>query len=507
MTSGAGLLAATEHVVEQASVALDGSPDAERVHRLGSRLREPLRVAIAGTVKAGKSTLLNALVGEQLAPTDAGECTRIVTWYREGLTYRAHITPRGRAPVATRLTRDGGAIDVDLQGWAPEDIDHLDVEWPSAALRTLTLIDTPGLASLSADVSARSSAFLTPDDEEATPADAVLYLMRRAHPADARFLEAFHDQAAARATPVNAIGVLARADEIGAGRLDALAAAGSIAARWRDEASVRRLVQTVLPVAGLIAATAATLAEMEHRALAQVAALPGDDRDQLLLTADRFATRPLELDLPAEARTHLLDRLGIFGVRLSVELIRAGTAPHASSLASHLHVLSGMQDLGEVLATQFTARRDALKARSVLLALRPLVADVPGAAGERLRGEVERILAGAHELAELRLLAEHRAGHVTLPTDDAVEVERLLGANGTTPAARVGLPPEAEPGEIRAALLAAIARWRAREESPVATRDQALAARTLVRSCEGALAQVGEASPGPSGAASSEFTQ
>ena len=39
------------------------------------RLDEPLRVAIAGKVKAGKSTLLNALVGEQVAPTDAGECT------------------------------------------------------------------------------------------------------------------------------------------------------------------------------------------------------------------------------------------------------------------------------------------------------------------------------------------------------------------------------------------------------------------------------------------------
>ena len=52
------------------------------------RLDEPLRVAIAGRVKAGKSTLLNALVGERLAATDAGECTRIVTWYRNALGYR-----------------------------------------------------------------------------------------------------------------------------------------------------------------------------------------------------------------------------------------------------------------------------------------------------------------------------------------------------------------------------------------------------------------------------------
>jgi len=49
------------------------------LQELSARLTGPLRLAIAGKIKAGKSTLLNALVGEELAPTDAGECTRIVT--------------------------------------------------------------------------------------------------------------------------------------------------------------------------------------------------------------------------------------------------------------------------------------------------------------------------------------------------------------------------------------------------------------------------------------------
>ena len=79
-----------------AARATPGAAGAARLQAVLDRLDEPLRVAIAGKVKAGKSTLLNALVGEELAPTDAGECTRIVTWYRDGITYRVDAPARRR---------------------------------------------------------------------------------------------------------------------------------------------------------------------------------------------------------------------------------------------------------------------------------------------------------------------------------------------------------------------------------------------------------------------------
>ncbi len=56
---------------------------------------------------------------------------------------------------------------------------------------------------------------LTADDGAPSVADAVLYLLRHAHASDVRFLEAFHDDELAKGTPVNAVGVLSRADEIG----------------------------------------------------------------------------------------------------------------------------------------------------------------------------------------------------------------------------------------------------------------------------------------------------
>ena len=106
-----------------------------------------------------------------------------------------------------------------------------------------------------------------PDDEE-TPADAVVYLMRHLHASDVEFLRAFHDTEVSRPSPVNAIGVLSRADEIGVGRLDSMASARRIAARLGTDPNVRRLVQSVVPVAGLLAETAVTLTEERGRAAA-----------------------------------------------------------------------------------------------------------------------------------------------------------------------------------------------------------------------------------------------
>ena len=178
-------------LVDQAATAYAGSAGEPIVADLRARLDEPLRVAIAGKVKAGKSTLLNALVGEALAPTDAGECTRIVTWYRNGTTYKAGLERRDGSVTPARFTRDGGALDVHLDGVPADDVARLIVEWPSSSLAEMTLIDTPGIGSLTDDATARTRAFLAPSEEVHTPADAVLYLMRHLHSSDARFLEAF----------------------------------------------------------------------------------------------------------------------------------------------------------------------------------------------------------------------------------------------------------------------------------------------------------------------------
>jgi Dynamin family len=487
-----GLRESVRAVLQRAVDTYRDSPDALRWlrHHL-DRYDEPLRLAIAGKVKAGKSTLLNALVGEVIAPTDAGECTKVVTWYQDGHAPTVMLYPHTGQPRQLRIERDSGALRIDMAEPA-DTVDRLEVTWPSTSLRSTTLIDTPGIASLSLDVSARSERFLAPEDAP-TAADAVLYLMRHLHSADMRFLESFHDKGVARAAPVNTIAVLSRADEVGVGRVDALRSARRIAARYRTDETLRAFCQTVVPVAGLLAVTGRTMRQDEYAALAALAKLPAEQLDALLLTVDRFVATDggdTAADLSAATRTALLDRFGMFGLRLSTTLIRQGVGD-AATLAAELVQRSGLVELREVLASQFTARRDVLKARSALIALDEVLRRDPRPAATPLAVEVERILAGAHEFAELRLLSDLRGRVLRPPKEQAQEAERLIGGDGSAPNQRLGLPPDAGRDELRAVALDRLTAWRRRAESPMSSRAMANAARVVVRSCEGILAGLG----------------
>jgi hypothetical protein len=345
-----------------------------------------------------------------------------------------------------------------------------------------------GSSTLAAALQALRGAFTVLDapalDDEITPhavrrargdADAVLYLLRRPHGMDVAALRALHSHPIARSAPVSCVAVLSRADEFGAGRVDALISARQLARRYRRTAPLRDWCQDVVAVAGLTATAALTLSEAEFAAIGALAALDREALEPHLLSADRFARPDCPLPLPAGQRAELLTRFGLFGLRLSTTLVRRGANSRAD-LAGQLLRRSGLEDLHESIEQHLLAHADLLRAQSALVALDMVLRSEPNEAGEQLATELDRILAAAHELQELRLLAALRTGRVHLPEQLLAEAVRLLGGNGADVTLRLAGTEDPT---------GAAARWQALAANPVLDRTQRRAAAIVARSCEG----------------------
>ncbi|WP_448626182.1 dynamin family protein [Geodermatophilus sp. URMC 64] len=458
---------------------------AARLRAQRDRLDEPLRVGIVGRVKAGKSTLLNALVGERLAPTDAGECTRVVTWYRNGPIPRVVLHPVTGPPRVLPVHRAEGALRLDLGGTPVAEVNRLAVDWPTTALVPMTLVDTPGVASVTAGAGERTRAFVATDEVPAP--DALVYLTRQVQPEDLAVLSAFRSATGGAGLATTTLLVLSRADEAASGRLDALIAADDLARRTAEDPAVRALGAGVLPVSGLIGLAGRTLRHRDFVALKSLADADRADAERMLLSVDRFCRPEAPIPVAAEIRASLAERLGLFGIRLSVALIRGG-AQHADALADELIRRSGLAELQRLLAVRFVQRADSVKAGTALRTVEQVLRTSPVPGDGTLWAHLERVRLARHDVAELELMGRLAAADPPLPPALRGPAERLLGAGGTGPAERLGLAPDVPEETLRAAALEELRRWRERAADPGTSRAAADACRVVVRTVEGVLA-------------------
>jgi GTP-binding protein EngB required for normal cell division len=454
-------------------------------------LDQPLRVAVAGRLKAGKSTLVNALLGQRIAATDVAECTKVVTQYQYGFPERVEVRHRdgSRHELPLELDSNGAArIPLDVEA---AEVDSVVVWLSNDALRDLTLIDTPGLASLTPGVSQRTTELLAIDDASRTAiaqAHAVVFLISQSPKRDE--VESLTALRAAfggvGGSAVNAIGVLTKADKMSdASDEDPWQVAVRITEQYAADPALRTVVATVLPVIGLLAETAESglLTEADVRNLRSFTGMEGSQRDILLLGADAFIASAGPV--PRDQAERLLAALDLYGLRRALNFLDEQDAD-ATSLHRHLRRISGIDRLRRLLDESFGARADVLKADAACSALERLVHELPmgsdTASHVALRDMLEKIRLdpathALNEVRALRMCATDDA--INLPPELADDLHRVL--TETAVARRLGFNDGVGTALLQEAALRGAARWNAFRNAGRASPNEARVADIVSR--------------------------
>ncbi|MGJ0118959.1 dynamin family protein [Williamsia sp. MIQD14] len=404
-------------------------------NQIGATLWAPPRLVVVGRLKAGKSTLVNALIGAPVAETAALEATRVVTVYSDGAPSRAEVVALDGARHPVALDSGTAAAPATLP-LPDEQIAYLHRWLPSAAIRDLTFIDTPGLATLTAGNETATRRVLIDGFEQtrtaSVDADAAVFLFDSAPRADEL---AFLRQLPL--SPLNTLGVLSRADGFGEGALGRRDPLEHAADHARTLArALADTVSTVVPISGLMAQTSHTgaLVEADARALASLASWgPLDLVDHL------------ESDAPgaiaAATRDRLLDLLGEYGVINGRTVAARGAAALNEWLVAH----SGIALLQQVLRTSLGEFASLNRARRVLDRIDALAYSHPA------RDHIRAIAYGVRSdpaMLRVALLADLQRLLAADPFAAIAEDLRTL-LTGRTGAQCVGLPLDATLDEVR----------------------------------------------------------
>jgi len=181
---------------EKASGQLGLDPEITDLNTASKNLQQGVfRLLVLGDMKRGKSTFLNALLGENLLPSDVNPCTALLTILKYGPEKNVTIhfndgKPAQRIDFATfkhRYTIDPEEAKQleQKQQQAFPDVSHAVVEYPLEILKKgVEIVDSPGLN----DTEARNELSLN----YITNCHAILFVLRATQPctlAERRYLE------------------------------------------------------------------------------------------------------------------------------------------------------------------------------------------------------------------------------------------------------------------------------------------------------------------------------